>query len=205
MTATVLAIDTAGARLQLAVLHDGRAETLVEEVARGQAEILFARVAALLGRAGLAYADLGRIAVTTGPGSFTGLRIGIAAARGLGLALGVPVIGVPTLAAVSLSGPAGPFAVVLDARRDEAYAQGFEAPGIAATPPLLLPAAGAGARFGGGPVLRDPHPDIAALARFAAGVPPEDFAPVPTYVRPPDAKPQHGKRVARAGDPVPAP
>ena len=76
--------------------------------------------------------DLARIAVTTGPGSFTGLRIGLSAARGIGLARAIPVVGVPSLLAISLSAPAGkPVSVLLDARRGEAYFQSFSAPGHA--------------------------------------------------------------------------
>ena len=77
---TLLAIDTAAPRLQLALLSDGdRVMTLVEDMATGQAERLFPALDELLAEAGIAYADLTRIAVTTGPGSFTGLRIGLSA------------------------------------------------------------------------------------------------------------------------------
>ncbi len=98
----------------------GSVDTLVEEMAQGQAERIFPAIAELLARNATDYADLARIAVTTGPGSFTGLRIGLSAARGLGLALDIPVIGVPSLFAISLA-VAGPSAVLLDARRGEAY------------------------------------------------------------------------------------
>ena len=103
MTLPLLAIDTSGARLQLALARGAEALTEIDERDRGHAEVLFARIDSLLARAGLTYADLGRIAVITGPGSFSGLRIGLSAARGLGLALEVPVIGVPRLLAHSLS------------------------------------------------------------------------------------------------------
>ena len=117
-----LAIDTAAPRLQLALaLADGSVDVLVEDIAKGHAEILFDRLGNLLGRNGLGYDDLERVAVTTGPGSFTGLRIGLSAARGLGVARNVPVLGIPSLLAVSLSAPSGPVAVLIDARRDEAY------------------------------------------------------------------------------------
>jgi tRNA threonylcarbamoyladenosine biosynthesis protein TsaB len=126
----VLAIDTAADRLQLALRRaDGRIDTLVEPMKQGHAEALFPAIAALLGRNGLAYADLGRIAVTTGPGSFTGLRVGLSAARGLGLALGIPVLGIPTMSAVSLlAPPKTSVAVLLDVRRGEMYRQEFFGP-----------------------------------------------------------------------------
>jgi tRNA threonylcarbamoyl adenosine modification protein YeaZ len=128
---TLLAIDTAAPRLQLALLRGDTVDVSVDEIAQGHAEILFDRIATLLARNGAAYADLTRIAVTTGPGSFTGLRIGLSAARGLGLALGIPVVGVPSLLAYSLAGPEDDFFVVLmDARRGEVYRKEFVRAGV---------------------------------------------------------------------------
>jgi len=201
MTVT-LAIDTAAPRLQLALLRaDGETDISVDDLAQGHAELLFARLEALLERNGLGYADLGRLAVTTGPGSFTGLRIGLSAARGLGLALDIPVIGVPSLLAISLSGLAGqPVAVLVDARRDEAYFQRFAAPGVPSQSAQLLPMATALALVPVDTVpLGGPAPDIARLACFAATVNPADFPPEASYVRGADAKPQDKARIARVG------
>src|SRR5665213_4553434 len=137
----VLAIDTAAPRLQLALLRaDGVVDSSIDDIAQGHAELLFPRLDALLARNEVTYADLDRVAVTTGPGSFTGLRIGLSAARGLGLALDIPVLGIPSLLTISLAAPAGrPVAILLDARRDEAYFQTFSEPGIALGDPQLLP------------------------------------------------------------------
>src|SRR5690242_7482124 len=122
----ILAIDTAAPRLQLALLRGDQVDSLIEDMPTGQAERLFPALEDLLARSGIAYADLTRIAVTTGPGSFTGLRIGLSAARGLGLALNIPVLGVHSLLAYSLAGPADrPFAVLMDARRGEVYRHEF--------------------------------------------------------------------------------
>jgi tRNA threonylcarbamoyl adenosine modification protein YeaZ len=195
---TLLAIDTAAQRLQLALLRgDGTVSTLVEEMAQGQAERIFSAIDDLLADAG--YGDLDRIAVTTGPGSFTGLRIGLSAARGLGLALGIPVVGIGSLQAISLSGrPHTPVVVLLDARRDEAYFQHFFAPGEPIGDPLLLGLEAARRRVPAGMTpLAGPSPDIAALARFAASLDPALFRPEPTYVRGADARPQEKFRVAR--------
>jgi tRNA threonylcarbamoyladenosine biosynthesis protein TsaB len=126
---TLLAIDTAAPRLQLALLMGERTDTLVEDMPTGQAERIFPAIAELLARNGMAYADLTRVAVTTGPGSFTGLRIGLSAARGLGLALTIPVLGLPTMSALSLIAPEKlPVAVLIDAKRGEMYRQEFLGP-----------------------------------------------------------------------------
>lgn len=196
---TLLAIDTAAPRLQLALLRGDSVDVSIDEIAQGHAEILFDRIAALLARRATAYADLTRIAVTTGPGSFTGLRIGLSAARGLGLGLAVPVVGVPSLTAVSLAGPVGqPIAVLLDARRGEAYFQHFSGPGAPMALPQLLPIDAARRLIPAGiRTIKTPFCDIAALARYAAGLPPDGFPPEACYVRSADAKPQDGARIAR--------
>lgn len=198
MTTPLLAIDTAAPRLQLALLRGEHADTIVEEMPQGQAERIFLAIDELLDRSGLAYKDLRRIAVTTGPGSFTGLRIGLSAARGLGLALGIPVIGVPSLLALSLPVTGGPAAVLLDARRDEAYFQAFSGPAIPVSEPMLLPMAEARARIpAGAEVLTTPFVDVAALARLAANLDPATYPPEASYIRDADAKPQEKFRVAR--------
>jgi tRNA threonylcarbamoyl adenosine modification protein YeaZ len=195
----LLAIDTAAPRLQLALLGDaGRLETLVEDMATGQAERLFPALGDLLARADAKYADLTRIAVTTGPGSFTGLRIGLSAARGLGLAVNIPVLGIPSLLALSLVARCTPVAVLLDARRDEAYFQLFSGPGIPVGQPALLPMEAARARVPHGAELHTtPFVDIGALARFAVTADPAHYPPEATYIRDADAKPQEKFRVAR--------
>jgi tRNA threonylcarbamoyl adenosine modification protein YeaZ len=201
----LLAIDTAAPRLQLALLRDGdRVTTRVEEMATGQAERLFPALDELLVEAGATYADLTRIAVTTGPGSFTGLRIGLSAARGLGLALNLPVLGIPSLLALSLVARCDAIAVLLDARRDEAYFQAFSGPAIPIGEPALLPMEEARRRVPqGAETFTSPFVDIAALARFAAMADPAHYPPEATYIRGADAKPQEKFRVARVGD-VPA-
>ncbi|RUT30196.1 tRNA (adenosine(37)-N6)-threonylcarbamoyltransferase complex dimerization subunit type 1 TsaB [Arsenicitalea aurantiaca] len=196
---TVLAIDTAAPRLQLALLGpDGQTDTSIDDLAQGHAELIFDRIGRLLERNGLGHTLIERIAVTTGPGSFTGLRIGLSAARGLGLARDLPVIGVPSLLALSFSGPAAtPFSVLLDARRGEAYFQPFAAPATPLAPPMVLAMQDARDRAGTAPVIESPFVDIALLARFAQTAAPEDFVPEAAYVRSADAKPQDRARIAR--------
>lgn len=194
----VLAIDTSGPRLQLALADDAVSDVLIEDIAKGHAEILFDRIGALLERSGVAYQDLTRIAVTTGPGSFTGLRIGISAARGLGLSLNLPVIGVPNLLALSLSADHGPVDVVLDARREEFYVQRFSAPGEPETEAALIPEAEVETfPRSGVQQFTDPQVDIARLAQFALSADPVAYLPDPSYIRAADAKPQTGKQVER--------
>lgn len=198
-TPITLAIDTAAPRLQLALLRaDGVADLSLDDIATGHAEILFDRLAVLLARNGLGHADVERIAVTTGPGSFTGLRIGLSAARGLGLARKLPVLGIPSLLALSLGVTAGPVTVLLDARRGEAYFQAFSAPGVAETEPMLLPIEEARARVKAGTTLIEtPFVDLAAMVRFAAAADPLHFPPHAAYIRDADAKPQNAARIPR--------
>jgi tRNA threonylcarbamoyladenosine biosynthesis protein TsaB len=199
MILPLLAIDTAGPRLQLATLTETGVETLSEEMQQGQAERIVPAIEDLLQRSGLSYEDIRRIAVTSGPGSFTGLRIGLSAARGLGLALGVPVLGIPSLLALSL-GHQGPTSVLLDARRGEAYFQRFSGPGTPACEPALLPMEMARESvLEGEAVIVSDKADIEALARFAAAADPALYPPEASYVRSADAKPQDKYRVARLG------
>ena len=195
-----LAIDTAAPRLQLGLLRaDGSVDISVDEIATGHAELIFARIATLLERNGLTYADLARVAVTTGPGSFTGLRIGLSAARGIALARGIPAVGIPSLLALSLAAPAGEaVSVLVDARRDEAYFQNFSAPGqpLGAAQLLAMDAARA-AVLPGATLLETPFVDIALLAAYGATVDPATHQPEPDYIRDADAKPQTAARIAR--------
>jgi tRNA threonylcarbamoyladenosine biosynthesis protein TsaB len=195
----LLAIDTAAPRLALAVLRDGdRVDALVEDMATGQAERLFPALDELLTRAAVTYKDLTRIAVTTGPGSFTGLRIGLSAARGLGLALNIPVVGVPSLFALSLAAQCDPVAVLLDAKRGEAYFQTFSGPGIPIGDAALLPMDEARRLVPfNAAIITSPLVDIAALAHFAATADPADHPPEAAYIRDADAKPQEKFRIAK--------
>ena len=112
-----------------------------EPMARGQPERLVPMIEEVMAEAGLAYDALDAIAVTRGPGGFTGVRIGLATARGLALASGRPVIGLTSFEAVAAAarsrrrGAAGSLAVLIDAKRRDLYLQVFDA----ALPPLAAP------------------------------------------------------------------
>ena len=199
MTIT-LAIDTAAPRLQLALLlADRQVDVSIDEIATGHAELIFERIATLLGRNHIGYADLQRVVTTTGPGSFTGLRIGLSAARGIGLARGIPVVGVSSLIALSLTAT-GPTTILLDARRGEAYFQTFSGPALPLSDGALLPIEDARAM-----VLPDSNLiesyfiDIAALATYGATLDPVQNPPEPNYIRDADAKPQSAARIPRQG------
>jgi tRNA threonylcarbamoyl adenosine modification protein YeaZ len=125
MAETVLAFDTSAAHCAAALLlPGGRVLTRLEPMEKGQAERLMPLLEDLLREAGLGWSDLTRLAVGTGPGNFTGVRISVAAARGLALGLGIPAIGITRLEALAYGLPR-PITVVEDARRGEVYVQGF--------------------------------------------------------------------------------
>lgn len=224
----VLAIDTALDACSAAILG-GRGKLLsrsTRDIGRGHAEVLMAVVAEAFADAGAVPSDVDRVVVTVGPGSFTGIRVGLAAARGFGVAAGVPVIGVSTLQAIAAeaAGLGGPVLVAVDARRGEVYAGlfGFGAGGdpIAVGVPAALSLAeaadlareagavpvgsGAGlvAEASGGTLIAGPairFADIGCVARIGAAAPIPDQAPKPLYLRAADAKPQEGFRIARTG------
>lgn len=208
----VLALETSVARCAVAVLRGGDVLALLDEpMARGQAERLMPMISEALGAAGLSPADLAAVAVCTGPGNFTGVRIGVAAARGLALALSIPAVGVPRLDALAEAAGGGPLIAAAGAPRGTLYAQAFDAAGAPASPlelgpPERLAAALAGAvRVVGPPgpaealaaalgVRLEAASDLAdpfalarlALRRLAAG---PVARPAPIYPRPPDAAP----------------
>ncbi len=107
---------------------------------RGHAEALIPMAQAVMEAAGLAYTDLDAVAVTTGPGAFTGIRIGLAAARGIALAAGLPLIGVTTLEAIAAAQQAGDahLLVALDSKRDDIYVQLFGPDGAPLTAPRAV-------------------------------------------------------------------
>lgn len=129
----VLALDSATTACSAAVWIDGTTVAHELRVApRGQAELLLPLVERVRAAAGLRFAEFDRFAVTVGPGHFTGLRAGLAAARGLALAAGRPLIGVTTLTALAAAIPAHERAgavvlVALDSKRAEPYVQAFDA------------------------------------------------------------------------------
>lgn len=220
----LLAVDTALSACSVAFLRCQHATVRSQTMARGHAEVLMPMIEDARVESGLAYSDIDRFVVTVGPGTFTGVRVGVAAVRGFALATGRPAVGVTTLEALAATArsrsAAAPLLVVLDARRGELYAQAFAGDGAAITEAIAIPAAdlpdrvpdGVEAVFGSGAAIaatafaarrrdmkvlgEDPFPDPMAVARIGLEKP-EGAPPVPLYLRAPDARPQEGGRLAR--------
>ncbi|MEP7030978.1 MAG: tRNA (adenosine(37)-N6)-threonylcarbamoyltransferase complex dimerization subunit type 1 TsaB [Pseudolabrys sp.] len=224
----VLAIDTALEACSAAVLDTERGSIVAQEslpMARGHAEALIPLIARVMDIAQLTFSEIDRIAVTTGPGSFTGLRVGISAARGIALASGKPAIGLSTLAAYAAPFIAGddtlPVVSVIDARHDHVYLQMFGPGGRTIVAPRIVPlreairfaATGAPRLIGTAanilatawPIAERPPsaveqrsaPDIAWVARLGAAAAETGSPPKPLYLRAPDAQPTHAAQLAR--------
>ena len=161
----VLGFDTSAAQCAAALLSGDRLVALRDEpMATGQAERLMPLLNEVLAEAGVGWRDLTALAVGTGPGNFTGVRIAVAAARGLALGLGVPAVGVTRLEALAQGLPR-PVTVIEDARRDEAYVQVFDGAG---GPARLMPMAAALALPG--PHLSPGMPPAMPLAEAVARI-----------------------------------
>jgi len=223
----LLAIDTSQAAVSACIMGDDGGilarETL--PMARGHAEALLPLLERLSKAAAVPFSTLGRIAVVVGPGSFTGIRIGIAAGRAIGLAAGVPVVGVSSLAAFAapLIGRegAGVIAAAVDAKHGQVYVQGFTAKGQPLAVPRITNVRDAVRTLGAGPLVfagsgatmmaieawslgaqaevagETITPDIAFVARLGVLADPAMAPARPYYLKPPDAKPQSNGAIAR--------
>lgn len=199
----VLSIDATLGPVSAAVYDtaDGRCVVRRDDGLDGRAERLPKLVADLLAEAEVAPADLDRIAVTVGPGGFTGVRVGIAFARGFALVHPLPVVGVDTLTALALAeGPLeGGVLAFVHGRRGRLLTRRFDHAGSALGPIEEIDAA-ALATLAPGALLAGPDADrlapgrasvtavsVAALARHAAALNPAEHPPEPRYAAPPDA------------------
>lgn len=207
----ILALDTCLAACSVAVLDgDVVRAARSEPMTRGHQERIAVLAREVMAEAGVTFAELTRIAVTVGPGSFTGLRVGLSFAKGLATALAIPCVGVNTLEALAASANAtGLVAGVLDAKMGQVYLQVFEG-GKALIAPDALEVGVAAARlaelWSGGPatlvgsgaplvaevlpdatVLTLAYPDPVAVARLAAARPAPGHSPRPLYLRAPYA------------------
>lgn len=216
----VIAVDTAAPVLGVAVWADGRVASRSARVVRGGEALLAPWIAEVCAEVGAIPSDLDGVVVSTGPGAFTGLRVGVATASGLAVALGVPVLAVGSLEArARASGLGAPVLAWLDARKGRAYAAAFDERGrVLHEPADVAPevavgwmapgfvAVGEGALVwrehviaAGGTVAADADaPPVRSMAtwgaeQLAAGVGGDAGALAPRYVRAPDAVPGKGR------------
>ncbi|KQI69322.1 hypothetical protein AN189_05605 [Loktanella sp. 3ANDIMAR09] len=194
----IIAFDTSGPQCAAALMTPSGITTRTDAMSKGQAEHLMPMLDEMLRDAGLDWSGLDAIGVGIGPGNFTGIRIAVAAARGLSLALNIPAIGVSSLEAQA-EGLAGPVISVLDARSGRYYAQFFDGT-IQGTPEFLetgqTPRCPAGIRpaYVGaaafGEVIEAAMPPPTAMAIIAGRrMQTPQPRPAPLYLRPADAAP----------------
>jgi tRNA threonylcarbamoyl adenosine modification protein YeaZ len=185
---------------------------------RGHAEALLPLVDRVMARVEGGFSALNQVAVTVGPGSFTGIRVGIAAARAIGIACKIPVVGVSTLAALAapliLDSAPGLAAIAIDARHGNVFVAAFGPDGRVVLSPRLAPAREAVRLLGTGPVRlagsgapmlaieawsiglvaniigETTAPDITYVARLGLLADPQSAPARPLYLKAPDAKPQ---------------
>lgn len=223
----VLAIDTALAACSAALLDLDRGGILAHQsqaMERGHAEALLPMIAQVMSEAKLEFAEIDRIAVTIGPGSFTGIRVGVAAARGIALAADKPIVALTTLASFAAphiaTDDTNPLLSAIDARNEQLYIQLIgrggraiiaprvaglrEAVRIASGTPTRIVGSGAGlihAHWAGVPqplfVESTPAPDIDWVARLGAVAAETTPHPKPLYLRSADARPQNAFRLPR--------
>ncbi len=229
----ILAIDTALAAVSACVLTEGATRPDAEEtlgMERGHAEALIPLIERVIGGLDGGFQSIDRVAVTVGPGSFTGLRVGIAAARAIALAWSIPAVGVSTLAALAapliLDEKPGMIGVAVDARHGHVFFAAFDDDGRIRVPPRFAPIGDAVRQLGNGPLRLAGSgapllaieawshglaaeiagnritPDIAFVARLGLLADPASAPPRPLYLKAPDAKPQ--AKAAPAPAPQPA-
>jgi tRNA threonylcarbamoyladenosine biosynthesis protein TsaB len=187
----VLAIDTALNACSVALVENGAVRAMLfEPMQRGHAERIAPMAQEVMAQT--EFNTIDRIVVTTGPGSFTGVRVGLAFARAMALALDVPCVGVSTLEALALENGAGGFRGARIPAPRGAYVALFKE-GDAIIAPALLDETQLAADLAVYPrtlwAAPNSAPDIVALARRGAILDPARYSPKPLYLRAPDAKP----------------
>jgi tRNA threonylcarbamoyl adenosine modification protein YeaZ len=225
----ILAIDTALPACSACVLDSHAAEPVSSEtlpMARGHAEALLPLIERVVAHAEGSFAALDRVAVTVGPGSFTGIRVGLSAARAIAVARRIPVAGVSTLAALAapliLEGDDRIVVAAIDALHGSVYVTGYGPGGRTILSPRHSPVRDAVRALGAGPLLITGSgapmlaieawsmglqaevageriaPDIAYVARLGLAADPGSAPARPLYLKAPDAKPQPAPAIERA-------
>ena len=206
---TILAIDSSIGISSVAILReDDRILYREQQDSTKQAALLMPLIESALAEAGLAYHDLTRVVSTVGPGSFTGIRIGLAAARGIAFAASLPCTGYTTLEVMAHATGAANALAILNAGKGEVFYQYFgspSAPAIGTLDEVL-------ARYPGASIASSlplpegfatptiTHPRADALAALAFAHPDRALPATPFYIRPPDAKPSIPALVAGSGN-----
>jgi tRNA threonylcarbamoyl adenosine modification protein YeaZ len=223
----ILAIDTSCGAASAAIVDGFSRQPLArrsEPMTHGHAEALAPIVERVTREAGDGFASIGAIAVAVGPGSFTGIRIGLAMARAMALTLEIPAIGVSTLVAFAapLLDETHPGVIVsaIDAKHGGVYFQAFESSGRPLFEPRVANLRDAVRAIGSGPLrlagdgaeafalearrvglvcesAGAAYPDIVAIARVGLASNASDWPPRPLYVKPPDVKPMTADAIAR--------
>jgi tRNA threonylcarbamoyl adenosine modification protein YeaZ len=197
-------------------------------MARGHAEALLPLLERVVAHAGGGFASLDRVAVTVGPGSFTGIRVGLSAARAIAVARRIPVAGVSTLAALAapliLDGESAIVVAAIDALHGSVYVTGYGSGGRTILSPRHSPVRDAVRALGAGPlritgsgapmlaieawsmglkaevVGERIAPDIAYVARLGLAADPASAPARPLYLKAPDAKPHKANAIERAAE-----
>jgi len=224
----ILAIDTALGACSACVLEAGETEPLAQEqlaMERGHAEALMPLVERVMNAVDGGFSSLGRVAVTVGPGSYTGLRVGVSAARAIAFAAGIPAVGVTTVAACAApligreSGRV--IAAALDAKHGQVWFQALTSEGKPLVSIRQVSYRDAARAIGAGPVslvgsaalavaneawaigldavvVDDTKaPDITWVARLGLIADPETAPPRPLYLKAPETTPQDKARLPR--------
>lgn len=223
----ILAVDTALGLCSALVMDTVTDQVIAREslsMDRGHAEALMPLVERVMAKVPDGFSSLERVATTVGPGSFTGLRVGLSAGRAMALATSLPIVGITTLSAFAApflgEGSDRMVASVIDARHQHVYLQISGGRGHIHVPPCIIPLAeaealilSAEARIVGSAAslfanlaessrfkviceADQAGPDCEWVARLAAFADPDEARPTPLYLRPPDATPQQNGRIA---------
>ncbi len=219
-----LSFDTSLTACSVAVVDTGAHSCLLAssycEPGKGHAEILLGKIDEVMSRAGIGFGNIEQQVVTIGPGSFTGVRVALSAARGFRLAHDIPICGLSTMQAIAANrsklniqySPC-PVAIIIDARRNQTYGQVFDAalkplcaPAVIDVDdiegwlepweagPLVLMGSGAGLAGANGRdrlvITEHAYPDAACFAQIIQNITPCETPSDPLYLRMPDAKPQ---------------
>lgn len=200
MTTTILAVSTSSSRGSVAVVRgDHVLASVVYDGGTAHAERLFAAIDAALAEAGASRADLGAVACDVGPGSFTGVRVGLAACQGIALGLAIPAVGIGSLevmaSATRAAAGARPVLAVLDARKGEVFAAIHGADGAVVWGPRHLPREEAASLVA---ARADHAPSSLVVGEVLDGMPAELVGPLGPVLRGPEIDLPHAAAIGRA-------